>query len=141
LDNNANEHQSWSENSITADITDVPVLSLHFKDPWGATRANSDTQYTSWIVGGPRPIAGVQIWAKPLGNGKTAALFLNGGATSTSTNITLAELNITSSTATVTDVWTEEDRGPVNNGIWDTGSVPSLDSVFVVFDTAKSQME
>ena len=68
----------------------------------------SDTKYTSWDVGGPRPVAGVQIWAKPLGGGKTAALFINGGATNTSANITLAELNITASTATVTDVWTGE---------------------------------
>ena len=83
-------------------------------------------------------MAGVQLWAKPLGSGKMAALFLNGGATNTSTTITLAELNITSRTATVTDVWTGEDRGPVQDGAWSTGLVPSLDSVFVVFDTAKS---
>lgn len=81
-------------------------------------------------------MAGVQIWAKPLGSGKVAALFINGGSTNASTNITLAELNITSSTAvTVTDVWTGEDRGPVVNGAWDTGLVPSLDSRFVTFET------
>ena len=79
-------------------------------------------------------MAGVQVWAKPLGDGKTAALFINGGSTNTSTNITLAELNITSSTATVTDVWTGEDRGPVVHGAWHTGLVPSLDSRFVIFE-------
>lgn len=137
---NANKKQSFSRNSTTADVDDASILRLHFKDPWGAARANSDMKYTSWIVGGQRPVAGVQLWAKPLGSGKTAALFLNGGATNTSTTITLAELNITSSTATVTDVWTGEDRGRVKDGAWSTGLVPSLDSVFVVFDTAKSAL-
>eukprot|EP01052_Picozoa_sp_SAG31_P026659 SAG31_NODE_2433_length_5706_cov_2.207776_4_plen_297_part_00 len=40
-------------------------------------------------------VAGVQIWAKPLGPGKAAALFINGGATPYSASISLKELNIT----------------------------------------------
>lgn len=40
-------------------------------------------------------VAGVQIWAKPLGGGKTAALFINGGATEYTASISLKELNIT----------------------------------------------
>ena len=80
-------------------------------------------------------MAGVQLWAKPIGRGKTAALFLNGGSTNTSTNVTLAELNISSSTATVTDVWTGDDRGAVVDGVWHMGLVPALDSIFVIFDT------
>ena len=40
-------------------------------------------------------VAGVQIWAKPLGGGKTAALFINGGPTEYTASIGLKELNIT----------------------------------------------
>merc|ERR1740117_753239 len=77
------------------------------------------------------PVAGVQIWAKPLGHGKTAALFINGGGiTYPSSSISLKELNITSgidaahfdaAAVKVTDVWTGEDAGPVTGGQWSTG--------------------
>lgn len=83
-------------------------------------------------------IAGVQIWAKPLGNGKTAALFINGGSSEYSATISLAELNITatdSGTVTVQDVWSGADAGRVQNGQWNTGNVPSMDSRFVVFSS------
>lgn len=42
-----------------------------------------------------------QLWAKPIGQGAVAALFINGGATNRSTTIHLSELNITASEATV----------------------------------------
>lgn len=80
-------------------------------------------------------IAGVQIWAKPLGQGKTAALFINGGAVEYTASLSLKELNITGATAKVTDVWTGEDAGAVANGEWSTGAVPSMDSRFVVFSS------
>jgi hypothetical protein len=54
------------------------ILELHFKDPWGATHVSPDKMWAGWYVDGPRPVAGTQLWAKPLGNGKTAALFING---------------------------------------------------------------
>eukprot|EP00040_Diaphanoeca_grandis_P044837 m.271969 g.271969 ORF g.271969 m.271969 type:complete len:602 (+) comp98455_c0_seq1:225-2030(+) len=92
---------------------------------------------------GPSPtgVAGVQIWAKPLGGGKTAALFINGGGLDYSANVSLKELNITASadqhtsygSVSVSDVWTGEDAGPITGGVWQTGAVPSLDSRFVVF--------
>jgi hypothetical protein len=40
-------------------------------------------------------IAGVQIWAKPLGKGRTAALFINGGSAPYSASIALGALNLT----------------------------------------------
>lgn len=80
-------------------------------------------------------IAGVQVWAKPLGQGKTAALFLNGGSAEYTASLTLKELNITGASAKVTDVWTGEDAGAVANGEWSTGAVPAMDSRFVVFSS------
>lgn len=108
------------------------VLELHFKDPWGVQHANADPSFTGWAVGGSRPIAGVQLWAKPLGHGRTAALFINGDTSNHSTWITLKEMNL-SSTATVTDVWTGANAGPMVNGQWNTGAVAPLDSRFVIF--------
>lgn len=86
----------------------------------------------------PPSVAGVQFWAKPLGGHQMAVLFINGGGLPYSTNISMAELNLTaqaSDTAafTATDVWSGEDAGPVTNGVWHTGSVDPLDSRFVVF--------
>ena len=40
-------------------------------------------------------VAGLQIWAKPLGAGKTAVLFINGGGSPYSASISLKALNIT----------------------------------------------
>ena len=90
-------------------------------------------------------VAGVQIWAKPLGHGKTAALFINGGAAPYSASVSLAELNITTAAGsrdvdaaalTVEDVWGEGLAGSVVDGNWSTGEVPSLDGRFVVFTSA-----
>lgn len=139
------------------------VFELHFHDTWCAARPNKDNSSTSWRVGGPRPIAGVQLWAKPLGQGKTAALFINGGSSNyTGANISLAELNVTTlslsggdantgenagsgvdaaasamttTMTTVSDVWTGEDAGAVVDGVWQVGEVTSLDSRFVIFET------
>lgn len=84
-------------------------------------------------------VAGIQIWAKPLGNGRTAALFINGGGANYTADMTLKELNITATDAAsvkVTDVWTGEDTSPVSaDGVWSTGNVPSMDNRFVVFST------
>ena len=96
----------------------------------------------------PTPeVAGVQFWAKPLGGGKTAVLFINGGHLPyPASSITLKELNITTSTVadaatasgltgagpTVMDVWTWEDAGPIVDGSWSTGEVGPLNSRFVV---------
>ena len=78
-------------------------------------------------------MAGVQIWSKPLGEGKAAVLFINGGSTNTSATITLEELNITATgRVTATDVWTGADAGAVSNGHWSTGVVGTLDSAFVI---------
>ena len=88
----------------------------------------------------PPGVAGVQFWSKPLGEGKTAVLFINGGSLSYPTaSISLAELNITASAdaaVTVADVWTGDDAGPVVGGNWSTGLVPPLDSKFVVITSA-----
>eukprot|EP01052_Picozoa_sp_SAG31_P000468 SAG31_NODE_14_length_37953_cov_109.719660_2_plen_215_part_00 len=133
------------------------VFELHFHDAWCAARPNKDNSSTSWRVGGLRPVAGVQLWAKPLGRGKTAALLINGGSSNyTGANISLVELNITTlsrharanmslgghveesataSATTVVDVWTGEDAGAVVDGVWQVGEVASLDSRFVVFET------
>ena len=102
----------------------------------------------------PTPeVAGVQFWSKPLGQGKTAVLFINGGHLEyPSSTITLKELNITGAAAattaagdsaldhggsaaagaTVTDVWTGDDAGPVVDGGWSTGIVGPLNSRFVI---------
>ena len=89
----------------------------------------------------PARVAGVQIWAKPLGKGKTAALFINGGRLSYTASISLKELNVTATNAAmaaavkVTDVWSGEDAGPIVSGNWSTGLVAPLDSKFVIFET------
>ena len=87
----------------------------------------------------PAGVAGVQFWSKPLGEGKTAVLFINGGSRAYPTaSISLAELNITGtvdSAVSVTDVWTGDDAGPVVGGNWSTGLVPPLDSKFVVISS------
>ena len=88
----------------------------------------------------PAAVAGVQLWAKPLGGGRTAALFLNGGALAQGTRVTLAELNISAppSRVTVRDVWTGADAGAVEaGGAWPTGLVPPLDAAFVIFEVAR----
>ena len=122
------------------------VLELQFFDPYGVGRYTHPKQgvWAGWKVGGQRPVAGVQLWAKPLGNGRTAALFINGGLTEYTASITLSELNITASPTaaisngatggvTVADVWTGVDAGAIVKGAWSTGAVPSLDSRFVIF--------
>jgi hypothetical protein len=89
----------------------------------------------------PASVAGVQIWAKPLGNGKTAALFINGGGSNYTASMSLKELNVTATNAAmaasvkVTDVWSGADAGAVVNGNWSTGVVGPLDSKFVIFET------
>ena len=119
--------------TATCDAASTAVLELHFKDPWGSRQPNGKDTSSSWQVGGTRPVAGVQIWSKPLGGGKTAALFINGGLSNYTAKLSLAELNVTAATATVTDVWTGEDAGKVVGGEWATGSVAPLDSRFVIF--------
>lgn len=124
--------------STCKSLNGAHVYDIHFKDPWGAKRPNTDAKWTNWLVGGERPIAGTQLWAKPLGVAKVAALFINGGRMGIGTNVSLEELNITSrAMVTVTDVWTGEDAGPVIDGRWHTGVVASLDSRFVVFEAAR----
>jgi len=102
----------------------------------------------------PPPVAGIQLWAKPIGDGKVAALFINGGSVAyPPTKISLKELNISTTTVysdghgdadvgskgvAVTDVWTGEDAGPVSAGQWSTGEVPPMDSKFVVFDAGSA---
>ena len=76
-------------------------------------------------------------WAKSLGNRRTAALFINGGGMEYSASISLAELGVSAAgDVKVTDVWTGADAGPVEHGNWSTGTVPSLDSRFVVFEAS-----
>jgi len=84
----------------------------------------------------PAGVAGVQWWAKPLGGGRVAALFLNGGPLPYNSNISMGELNVTTA-ATATDVWTGADAGAVVDGVFHTGVVPSLDSRFVIFEGKK----
>ena len=80
----------------------------------------------------PPPVAGIQLWAKPIGDGKVAALIINGGSLPyPPTTVSLKELNISTASVysgghgdadagstgvTVTDVWTGEDAGPVSGG-------------------------
>ena len=85
------------------------VHELRFKDPWGAKRPNKDTTWSNWQVGGPpRPVAGAQLWAKPLGAGKVAALFINGGRTSRSTDVSLKELNLTAASTALVKMLLDE---------------------------------
>ena len=81
----------------------------------------------------PATVAAVQWWAKPLGGGRTAALFLNGGALPYRANITLDELNVTAAGAVATDVWSGEALPVAAGGVYDTGVVAPLDSRFVIF--------
>lgn len=79
-------------------------------------------------------VAGVQLWSKPLGGGRTAALFINGGETNASTSVTMRELNVSDANGVVVmDVWSGADAGPVAGGEWETGNVGPLDGRFVVF--------
>ena len=143
----------WCEASpkcagFSAQVEDTPdacthtspaaVLDLHFKDPWGAKRPDTDPKHANWLVGGPRPVAGVSLWAKPLGAGQVAALFINGARTSRQAVVSLSELNLTTSaTVVVTDVWSGAPAGNVIDGRWHTGEVPSLDARFVLFKAQK----
>lgn len=115
----------------------APVYECHFKDAWGTKRPNADKTWSNWLVGGAHAAGGVQLWAKPLGTNQIAVLFINGGLGSRATEVTLLELNITSSAAEmkVTDVWTGAEAGRVVGGRWPTGDVPSMDSRFVVFES------
>ena len=116
----------------------APVLELRFKDPWGAKRPNTDPEWTNWVVGGPRPVAGVQLWAKPLdfSQTKVAVLFINGGRTRRGTVVSLEELNVTTAAKAyrVTDVWSGADAGNVVDGRWQTGEVESLGARFAVVE-------
>eukprot|EP00937_MAST-01D_sp_MAST-1D-sp2_P000930 g930.t1 len=78
----------------------------------------------------PAGPAGVQWWAKPLGAGRAAALFINGGALPYRANVTMAELNVTAA-ATATDVWSGGDAGAIVGGVYDTGVVEPMDSRFL----------
>jgi len=87
-------------------------------------------------------VAGIQIWAKPLDDAHTAALFINGGGANYTASITLKELNVTIIAGTsvkVTDVWSGEDAGPVSNGMWNTGNVMPMDSRFVIFERISAE--
>jgi len=132
------------------------VMELYFYDPYGAGRYThpKNQVWAGWKVGGTRPVAGVQLWAKPISATQTAALFINGGASNYTAQISLKELNISSSSSTssittaaaaasaagvtVQDVWTGADAGPVTDGVWSTGLVDVMDSRFVIFTTAKT---
>lgn len=86
--------------------------------------------------------AGVQIWAKPIGQGKVAALFINGGGlTYEGANISMHEINLTTTTVATTiatDVWSGNDAGVVSSdGVWQIDAVESLDSRFVIFEATK----
>lgn len=83
----------------------------------------------------PAGVAGVQLWAKPLGAGRAAALLINGGGLPYEASLALSELNLTGRVA-ASDVWTADDAGPVVDGVFDFGSVPPLDSRFVIFEPA-----
>ena len=76
-----------------------------------------------------------QLWAKPIGKGAVAALFINGGATNRSATIHLSELNITASEATVLDIWSGEEvaSGKTTGGEYTTPMVPGTDSAFLIF--------
>lgn len=102
----------------------------------GSAKGQTSGRGPGFPVTPPVPdVAGVQFWAKPLGVGKTAVLFINGGKQPYLTaSVKLAELNITASTATVTDVWTGNDAGAVVAGSWSPGVVSALDSKFVVME-------
>lgn len=97
----------------------------------------------------PRPaaIAGVQWWAKPLGAGRAAALFLNGGPLPYRANLSVVhELNLSvpaGGSVAATDVWSGADAGPVvgADGVFDTGTVASLDSRFVIFEARAAAPE
>ena len=83
-----------------------------------------------------KQVAGVQFWAKPLGNGKTAVLFINGGDLPyPNASVALQELNVTGA-VTATDVWTGDAVGGVAGGSWSPGVVAPYDSKFVVLTAA-----
>ena len=60
----------------------------------------------------------VQVWSKSLSNNKVAAFFISNQtmfASYTTYSINLNELNITSGSASVRDVWLHKDLGTVKN--------------------------
>jgi len=83
----------------------------------------------------PAGVAPVALWAKPLGKGRVAALFINGGALNYSATISMAELNVTGTSVSAIDVWTGE--APAGAGVVDgkfaTGVVPPMESRFLIF--------
>jgi len=84
--------------------------------------------------GGATP---AQLWAKPIGGGAVAALFINGGKGKRSATISLKELNITSAEATVEDVWSEMSDGKTSAGDFKLTDVASEDSAFLIFTPTK----
>lgn len=79
----------------------------------------------------PAGVTGIQLWAKPLDTNRVAALVINGGLSSYVATVSFAELNATGAT-TVTDVWSGESVGSIEDGNWTSPSIPSLDSTFVI---------
>ena len=80
----------------------------------------------------PASVRSLQIWAKPQANGAMAVLAINTLSTgdAISFNVTLKELNITSSSASVRDVWAHKDLATATGVV--PMSVAPQDSVFVV---------
>lgn len=73
---------------------------------------------------------GAQLWHKPQPNSTIAVLVINSQSSTISTNITLAELNMTSSSCTIRNVWQRKDMGQATNAV--SIEVAPLDSQFLL---------
>ena len=86
-------------------------------------------------VPAPQPSsgAGLQLWAKPVGGGRVAALVINGWDVEYNATIMVgSDLNMSSPQPTVTDVWSGSELGrPVAGNF--TIAVAAMDSAFVLF--------
>ena len=75
----------------------------------------------------------LQLWSKPQPNGAVAVHLINNHQSNTYTGIkiTLAEVGITSRTATVRDIWARKDLPIVKDGVFEI-TVEPRDSAFVL---------
>jgi len=78
---------------------------------------------------------GFMLWAKKQPKGAQAVLVINGLSSSSNSSpakIILSEIGITSSSATVRDLWNHKDLGTAT-GTFTTAAIDSHDSVFLLF--------
>ena len=94
----------------------------------------TDSSSQGKLLGPRRDMNLVQLWAKKLPGGSVAVLLINASPQllpSGSYKIRFSQLNISSSTAQVRDVWQQADLGTYNDA-YPIPEVSQFDSVFVI---------